>query len=63
MWKKNQTATSGPVSGSVQFIEQRLGVFQILGVKAFSELIIDRSEQIVSFGSVTQPFHTMPIVG
>ena len=39
-----------PVAGSRQFAEQRLRLFQIGGIEALGEPIIDGGEEVASFG-------------
>src|ERR1700731_1158037 len=38
-------------TGSRQFVEQRLCVFQIGGVEAFGEPAVDRGEEVAGFGA------------
>src|SRR5262245_60483747 len=40
-------------TGSRQFVEQRLCLFQISGVEALSEPAVDRGKQVAGFGTPT----------
>src|SRR5712691_3073909 len=47
----NPAATSRRPSGAPEFVEQRLRLFQILGIEAFGEPAVDRCEKIAGLAA------------